>query len=110
EESLLIKSIALKIAWQYRVKTDEESEKRYLFAARNFYSKSFASNQECGERIQFLHAELSLRLGDIVEAKKGCSRLIADRNVSPKYRKLARNRWENYKYDEQPITVNEIIN
>jgi len=53
---------------------------------------------------------LSLRLGDIPEAKKGFSRLIADRNVSTKYRKLARNRWENYKYDEQPVTINEIIN
>ncbi|MFG3434600.1 DUF2225 domain-containing protein [Lysinibacillus fusiformis] len=110
EESLLMANFALKIAWLYRLKNDEESEKRYLFAARDFYSKSFASNQEGGERIQFLHAELSLRLGDMTEAKKGFSRLIADRNVSPKYRKLARNRWENYKYDEQPITVKESMN
>jgi len=81
----------------------------YLFAARDFYSKSFASNQEGGERIQYLHAELSLRLGDIAEAKKGFSRLIADRNISNKYRKLARNRWENYKYDEQPNNANKTI-
>jgi len=109
EESLLMANFALKIAWLYRLKNDHESEMRYLFAARDFYSKSFASNQEGGERIQYLHAELSLRLGDIAEAKKGFSRLIADRHVSNKYRKLARNRWENYKYDDQPNNVNDNI-
>jgi len=107
EEALLMANIAIKIAWLYRLKNESESENHYLYAARDFYSKSFASDQEGSERIQYLHAELSLRLGDIVEAKKGFSRLIADRNVSNKYRKLARTRWENYKYDEQPDNVPE---
>ncbi|WP_312024055.1 DUF2225 domain-containing protein, partial [Lysinibacillus sp. D4A3_S15] len=31
EESLLMANFALKIAWLYRLKNDEESEKRYLF-------------------------------------------------------------------------------
>lgn len=109
EESLLMANFALKIAWLYRLKNESASELRYLFAARDFYSKSFATNQEGQERIQFLHAELSLRLGDIAEAKKGFSRLISDRNISNKYRKLARNRWENYKYDENIIKIDESI-
>ena len=109
EEPLLMANFALKIAWLYRLKSEQESDMRYLFAARDFYSKSFASNQEGEERIQFLHAELSLRLGDIAEAKKGFSRLISDRSISNKYRKLARNRWENYKYDEHSISMNESI-
>lgn len=110
EEPLLMANIALKIAWLYRLKNEHESEMRYLLSARDFYSKSFATNQEGEERIQFLNAELSLRLGDIKEAKKGFSRLISDRSVSNKYRKLARNRWENYKYDENPINITETIN
>lgn len=114
EESLLMANFALKIAWLYRLKNDNKSEMHYLFAARDFYSKSFATNQEGEERIQFLHAELSLRLGDIAEAKKGFSRLISDRNISNKYRKLARNRWENYRYDENVIKVDggigEVLN
>ncbi|WP_332647613.1 DUF2225 domain-containing protein [Lysinibacillus sp. 54212] len=100
EEPLLMANFALKIAWLYRLKDESASEKRYLTAAREFYSKSFATNREGEERIQYLNAELSLRLGDIKEAKKGFSRLIADRSTSNKYRKLARNRWEDYKYDE----------
>jgi len=107
EEALLMANIALKIAWLYRLKNESDTEIHYLQAARDFYSKSFASNQEGSERIQYLHAELSLRLGDIVEAKKGFSRLIADRSVSNKYRKLARTRWENYKYDEHPQNAAE---
>lgn len=110
EEPLLMANLALKIAWLYRLKNEHESEIRYLQSARDFYSKSFASNQEGEERIQFLNAELSLRLGDIKEAKKGFSRLISDRSISNKYRKLARNRWENYKYDENPINITETIN
>lgn len=110
EEPLLMANLALKIAWLYRLKNEHESEIRYLQSARYFYSKSFATNQEGEERIQFLNAELSLRLGDIKEAKKGFSRLISDRSVSNKYRKLARNRWENYKYDENPINITETIN
>lgn len=109
EEPLLMANIALKIAWLYRLKNESKHELRYLDSARDFYSKSFASNQEGNERIQYLTAELSLRLGDIKESKKGFSRLISDRNVSTKYRKLARDRWENYKYDEKTISTNESI-
>ena len=110
EEPLLMANLALKIAWLYRLKNEYESEIRYLQSARDFYSKSFATNQEGEERIQFLNAELSLRLGDMKEAKKGFSRLISDRRISNKYRKLARNRWENYKYEENPINITETIN
>lgn len=110
EEPLLMANLALKIAWLYRLKNEYESEIRYLQSARDFYSKSFATNQEGEERIQFLNAELSLRLGDMKEAKKGFSRLISDRRISNKYRKLARNRWENYKYEENPINITETVN
>lgn len=104
EESLLMANIALKIAWLYRLKGDVPQERRFMLAARDFYSKSFASSQEGSERIQYLYAELSLRLGDIPEAKKSFSRLIGDKRTSAKYRKYAKNRWEDYKYDEQLAT------
>lgn len=109
EESLLLANIAIKIAWLYRLKNESEFEMRYLDSARDFYSKSFASNQEGNERIQYLNAELSLRLGDIKESKKGFSRLISDRSTSNKYRKLARDRWENYRYEENTTNNNESI-
>ncbi len=105
EEALIMANFALKIAWLYRLKNDVESETRYLLAARDFFSKSFAVNQEASERIQYLYAELSLRLGDIPEAKKSFSRLITDQRVSAKYRKFSKNRWENYRYDEQPPSI-----
>ncbi len=109
EEPLLMGNFALKLAWLYRLKNETETEMRYLYAARDFYSKSFASNQEGEERIQYLYAELSLRLGDIAEAKKAFSRLIASRTVSTKYRKIARDRWENYKHDAPSLHINETI-
>ena len=99
EEPLIMANFAIKIAWLYRLKKDSQSEMRYLQAAREFYSKSFASNKEGEEKLQYLYAELSLRIGDIEEAKKGFSQLISGRDVSAKYQKIARNRWEDYKYN-----------
>lgn len=98
EEALLMGNFALKIAWLYRLKDDTKHELHYLQAARDFYSKAFASNRDGEERIKYLHAEISLRIGDIDEARKEFSRIMSDRNMSNKYRKYARNRWEDYKY------------
>lgn len=99
EDSLIMANFAVKIAWLYRLKEDHPSELRYLQAAREFYSKSFASNKEGEERLQYLCSELSLRIGDYEEAKKGFSRLISGKDVSSKYQKIARNRWDDYKYN-----------
>lgn len=99
EENLILANFAMKIAWLYRLKEDKESEINYLRSARELYHKSFASNKEGEERLLYLNAELSLRLGDIEEAKRGFSRLIAGREVSNKYKNIARKRWESYKYE-----------
>ncbi|RKQ14107.1 DUF2225 domain-containing protein [Ureibacillus endophyticus] len=108
EEDLILANFALKIAWLYRLKEDKESEMHYLRSARELYAKSYASNKEGEERLQYLNAELSLRIGDIEEAKRGFSRLIAGREVSNKYRNYARKRWEDYKYSIESKMESEI--
>lgn len=100
EENLIMANFALKIAWLYRLKEDKALERHYLGSAREFYSKSSSTSREGEERIQYLYAELCLRIGDIQEAKRAFSRLITGKGVSPKYRKRARTRWEDYRYDE----------
>lgn len=107
EENLILANFAMKIAWLYRVKKDHTSELNYLRSARELYTKSFASNRDGEERLIYLHAELSLRLGDVEEAKRTFSRLITGREFSNKYRNLAKKRWENYK-DEQGISERDI--
>nr|WP_312753525.1 DUF2225 domain-containing protein [Rummeliibacillus suwonensis] len=90
-------------------KRRKKLEIHYLRSARDFYGQAFASNKEGEERIHFLYAELSLRIGETEEAKKGFSHLISGRDVSDKYKKLARNRWEDYKYNtaKKEKNVNE---
>ncbi|MEK4283888.1 DUF2225 domain-containing protein [Ureibacillus sp. FSL K6-0165] len=100
-------NFALKIAWLYRLKQDKELEMRYLRSARELFNKSHANNKEGEERMQYLIAEISLRLGDIEEAKRGFSRLITSREVSNKYRNYARKRWEDYKYENQAVKEQE---
>lgn len=107
EESLIMANFAIKIAWLYRLKGDNKSEMHYLRSARELYNKSHATNKEGEERLQYLNAEISLRLGDIEEAKRGFSRLIAGREVSNKYRNYARKRWEEYKYENQTVEKKE---
>ncbi|WP_102693601.1 DUF2225 domain-containing protein [Rummeliibacillus pycnus] len=108
EEPLVMANVAIKIAWLYRLKGEEKAEIHYLRSARDFYSQSFASNKDGEERIQFLYAELSLRIGEIEEAKKGFSHLISGRAVSDKYQRLARNRWEDYKYYTEKVEKENI--
>ncbi|MBB5150339.1 DUF2225 domain-containing protein [Ureibacillus thermosphaericus] len=107
EETIILANFALKIAWLYRLKQDKELEMRYLRSARELFNKSHANNKEGEERMQYLIAEISLRLGDIEEAKRGFSRLITSREVSNKYRNYARKRWEEYKYENQAVKEQE---
>lgn len=102
EESLIMGNFAMRIAWLNRLKGDKETEMHYLRSARELYYKSHALNKEGEERLQYIIAEISLRLGDIDEAKRGFSRLIAGRETSNKYRNYARKRWEDFKYQNQP--------
>lgn len=99
EESVVLGNISLKIAWLYRLKEDKAHELHYLKASRDFFGTSFSKSKDGEEKIQYLVAELSLRLGDIPEAQRGFSRLITGREVSNKYQNLARKRWEDYKYN-----------
>ncbi|MED3662849.1 DUF2225 domain-containing protein [Ureibacillus sp. FSL K6-8385] len=108
EEELVLANFALKIAWLYRLKQDRMSEKRYLQSARDLFNKSRAANKESEEKIQYLVAEISLRLGDLAEAKRGFSRLLTGREISNKYRNFARKRWEEYKYQHQEAAENNI--
>lgn len=106
EEPIVLANFALKIAWLCRLKKDLKAEMRYLRSARELFYKSQTSDKESEERMQYLVAEISLRLGDIEEAKRGFSRLITGKDVSNKYRNYAKKRWEDYKYDNEK-TVNE---
>ncbi|WP_342468413.1 DUF2225 domain-containing protein [Ureibacillus sp. FSL K6-3587] len=103
EEPLILANFAMKIAWLYRLIHDKESENRYLHAARDLFNKSHTKSKESEERIQYLIAEISLRLGDIEDAKRGFSRLITGKEVSNKYRNYAKKRWDDFKYDHQTV-------
>lgn len=102
EETVVLANFALKITWLCRLKGDQPNEHKYMKATLDLLNKATSSKTEGEERIQYLIAELNLRLGDIQSAKRGFSRLITGKDISNKYKKLATDRWENYKY-ENPI-------
>lgn len=116
EEAIVLGNFSLKIAWLYRLKGDVENEKRYLKSTQSFFMNAFSTAKDGDDKIQYLMAEIDLRLGDIPEAKKRFSKIIAGRKTSEKFRKIAKKRWEDYIYDfdkkpseSDKITVEENI-
>lgn len=90
------------------IKNGHESEMRYLFAARDFIVSPLLPTKRA-KNVFNSYMQNWAYDSVIWQKQKGFSRLISDRSVSNKYRKLARNRWESYKYDEHTINANESI-
>lgn len=103
ERKLVTGNILLKLAWLYRYLGDEENETRYLRGAAEELNYALSNERldsmEEGKLV-YLIAELNLRGGNYVLARKWFSMLITDyRKYGDKYRTLAANRWQDYKYD-----------
>lgn len=102
ERKFITANLALKLAWLYRIAEDQEQEHRFLAIALNDYISMMANEnieqEDVNEdRLIYLMAELNLRLGHYVEARKLFSQLITSKNISPRYKSLAIDRWNEYK-------------
>lgn len=102
ERKFITANLALKLAWLYRMIEDDEQELRFLEIALNDYV-SMMANEDIEEedvnedRLIYLLGDLNLRLSHYVEARKLFSQLITGKKVSPRYKSLAVDRWNDYK-------------
>lgn len=100
EKAIAIAGITLRTAWLYRSLGDDEQEMRFLSLSRNLYIESFSQQDYEGtqmseERIMYMIAELSRRLGDLEEATRYFSRVIEKQKTSiePKVIEMAKEQW-----------------
>lgn len=100
EKPISLAGITLRTAWLYRNLDDYEQEKRFLFISRDLYIESYSQQDYEGtqmseERVLYLIAELSRRLGDLEEATRYFSRVIEKQktSVEPKVIEMAKEQW-----------------
>lgn len=102
ERKFITANLALKLAWLYRMIEDHDQELRFLKLALVDYLDMMANEdiEQEGvdeDRLIYLLADLYSRLDHYVEARKLFSQLITGKDVSPRYKSLAIDRWQDYK-------------
>lgn len=102
ERKFITANLALKLAWLYRFIEDEEQELRFLKLALEDYIYMFANEdieqEDVDEdRLIYLMADLHTRVDQYVEARRLFSQLITGKKVSPRYKTMATERWQDYK-------------
>lgn len=104
-------NIALKIAWLYRYKKDLENEMKYLEHAARFLEEGFSSENSGGndERTILILAEINLKLNNYEASRKLLSNLITGKTTSAKFKKLAVDRWQDYKEQMERENAENII-
>lgn len=107
EKHVMIAGLYMRTAWLYRLKKNEEQEKRFLNFAIKQYSESFSKDDFKGTqvsevRILYLLGELSKRVGNVDQAVKYLSMVIERQKstIETNLIDMARERWHEIR-DEQ---------
>ncbi len=100
EKHVVIAGLCLRLAWLFRMKNDEQEEKRFLSEALNQYKKSYERADYIATpmtdiRILYMIGELSRRVGNIDEAIRYFSLVIQhkDKESEQKIVEMAREQW-----------------
>ncbi len=95
EGDTVLASLYLQLAWIYRFRGDEESEKAMLEEALNYYADVYEkSDLEDVSKVLFLLGELNRRLGRAKEAVFWFSKVANDEACSEAMRHRARQAWQ----------------
>lgn len=100
ETRVYLGSLALNIAWLYRMKEDKEQETRFLEITKKLYEEAYYkedlhdSNMD-ELKLSYLIGELYRRLGDVKNAVKWFNIVVTNHNSSsnPTIRKMALEQW-----------------
>lgn len=101
ESRIYLGSIALNIAWLYRMKEDRNQEKRFLNITKELYEEAYYKedlfNTNMDEiKLGYLIGELYRRLGDVKNAVKWFNVVVSSHNSNsnPNIRKMAIEQWK----------------
>ncbi|TFE03790.1 DUF2225 domain-containing protein [Jeotgalibacillus salarius] len=109
EKSIILAGLYLRLSWLYRNRDHEQEERFQRLAVKAYkdaYSKEdYAGTQITTERVLYLIAELSLRLGEDEDATRHFSKIIEKQHNSndPKMVHMAKERWQTYREERKVL-------
>ncbi|OLO27598.1 hypothetical protein BTR23_19745 [Alkalihalophilus pseudofirmus] len=110
EKHIVLAGLYLRVGWLYRIKENNEQEKRFLRLAINEYENSYQQSDFIGTqlteiRIIYLLGELNRRIGLNANAIKYFSRVIQHREKDreKKVLEMAREQWYLIRKPEETV-------
>ena len=101
ESSYVLAGLCLKLAWLYRYDSNNE-ETRFLKNALDNYIKTYEQGDIAAlnkASLLYIIGELENRLGGYERARRWFSILLNDKALDPKIVKIAKNRWQEIRYE-----------
>lgn len=98
--------LTLNLAWLYRLKGDEEQEKRFLRLTKSlfeeaYYKESLTNANMDETKLAYLIGELNRRLGDKEQSLKWFNGVVSNRNnANPTIKNMAVEQWRLVKEGE----------
>ncbi|MFB1082415.1 DUF2225 domain-containing protein [Jeotgalibacillus sp. JSM ZJ347] len=109
EKSITLAGLYLRLSWLFRGRDDSQEQRFQRLAVEAYkdaYSKEdYTGSQITTERVLYLIAELSLRLGEEDEATRHFSKIIERQHTSTdrKMVHMAKERWQLYREDRKAL-------
>ncbi|MEH7886156.1 DUF2225 domain-containing protein [Bacillus sp. JJ1609] len=108
EKHIVTAGLYIRLAWLYRVLSNEEQEMRFLKLALAHYTESFSTGDYSGTqvselRLMYLIAELSRSTGNSQDAVRFFSRVIEKQrqSVEPQIIQMAKDRWQEMREEQK---------
>lgn len=104
ESHYLLAGLCLKLAWLYRFEGNKVEENRFLKSALENYIKTYELENGTGYNkasLLYIIGELEYRLGGYERAQKWFSILLSDKTLDPKIVNIAKDRWQEIRYERQ---------
>lgn len=111
EKRIVMANICMRLAWLHRYLNNNLEEKRFLSHALQFYEDIYQMERMDRipmeeEKLIYLVGELNGRLGNYEKTRKWFSYIFTSRNLQPKWKSIARERWLDYRNSRSEITQN----
>lgn len=111
EKTFVLGNLCLRLAWLHRYLKDSREERRFLSHALELYEDLY-QNERLDvipieeEKLVYLIGELHGRLGQYDKTRRWFSYIFTSRDLDPKWKALARDRWLEYRKIEAEIKEN----
>jgi uncharacterized protein (DUF2225 family) len=108
EKNIVLAGLCMRLAWLYRIKANDESERRFLRLSLRNYEDAYENSDYIGTqmsemRLIYLIGELQRRTGNVEEAVRQFSRVISHNNraIEIKLVEMAREQWFEIRNNEE---------